>query len=292
MVGASGTGSIVAALFVRAGAHNLVLLDDDTVEDVNLNRILNTRTDDIGAYKVDILKQRLEATGLGCHVTALHASVLTAEGLEELRDADVVFGCVDNQALPRLALSHYAHQYLRPVIDVGSEIGTDQHGTVISLDARTSYTAPGRACLRCQGLVDPDRLAHETLAQGERERVRQQGYAEHLYLAQPAVMELNMRAASLGTLLLRHLLQPVLAPLPLTFLEDLVMFTRRRITTPRAPHPDCDICQRNPNFAVGPHEREGLHALIHGLRPPPAGPSQPEPLPGPRPRPRPTLRPG
>lgn len=268
VVGASGTGSIVAELLLRAGAQQLVLIDEDKVGDVNLNRILHSRAADAAAnaFKVDVLKRRLEAAGLGCRVTAIRANVLTSEGLAELRDADVVFGCVDNQALPRLALSHYAYQYLRPVIDVGSEIGTDEHGNVVSLDARVSYVAPGRACLRCQGLVDPKRLSLETLTSDERQRVRHQGYAEHLYLAQPAVMDLNMRAASLGAMLLRHLLQPFLnVPLPLSYLEELVMFSRRLITEPRAFNEACDICQQNPSFACGPHATGGLQAVINDV---------------------------
>lgn len=274
VVGASGTGSIVAELLTRAGCGELVLIDPDRVEGFNLNRILNSRSGDIGAFKVDVLKERLEAIGLGCHVKAVPDSVLSADGLEELRDADIVFGCLDNQALPRLALSHYAYQYLRPVIDLGTEIGTDRNGNVVSLDARVSYVAAGRPCLRCQGIIDPERLALETQSSAEGRRVREQGYAEHLLLARPAVMDLNMRAASLATTLLRHLLQPFLnTPLPLAFHEEVVMFSRHHVATPRAANEQCDICSANPNFALGPMATGGLQSVASVGRKAPPEPS-------------------
>lgn len=270
IVGASGTGSLVAELLMRAGAQNLVLGDDAVIEDVNLGRMLYTSAEDAdaSAYKVDVLKDRLEASGLGCRVDAIRANVLTAKGLDALRDSDVVFGCVDNSALARIALSRYAYQFLRPYIDVGTEIGTDDDGDVVSLDARASFVAPGRPCLRCQGLIDPARLTLETQSSEERQRVRDQGYSEHLYMAQPAVMDLNARAASLGTIILRHLLQPVLEnPLALTYLENLVMFTRRRITSPLAPNDHCDICRENPDFARGQTASAGFQALLSTAQP-------------------------
>jgi hypothetical protein len=73
------------------------------------------------------------------------------------------------------------------------------------------------------GVVTPRQLNFESLSAEERERVRAQGYSDDLVIEQPAVMDLNMRAASNGMMILRHLLQPfLLAPLPVMILENVV----------------------------------------------------------------------
>ena len=58
------------------------------------------------------------------------------------------------------------------------------------------------------GFINARRLAFQALTTQERKRKIAQGYCDDLLLKQPAVMDLNMRAASAGVLLLRHLLQP------------------------------------------------------------------------------------
>ena len=132
-----------------------------------------------------------------------------------------------------------------PYIDVGAEIGGDQEG-IVSTDARTNYVAPGRWCLRRTGLVHPRRLAFESLTASERQRKIALGYSDDLLLKQPAVMELNMRAASAGMLLLRHLLQPfLLEPFPVTLAENLVTYNMKAIASPRSGNDACNICRAN-----------------------------------------------
>ncbi len=245
VVGASGTGSLVCELLHRAGCRNVVVIDPQTLEDVNLNRILYAKTHqtDKGLLKVDILKEGIESSGLGCSIIAIPESVTSQSSLDVLRSADVIFGCVD-KGVPRQLLSKFALQYLIPYIDVGTEIGTDKTGkNIVSLDARVSYVAPGRPCLMCTGVVTPKQLSFESMTEDEQERILSKGYSDDLIMTQPAVMDLNMRAASLGVLLLRHLLQPFMqTPLPITFLENVVMFsTKARHDIPKQ-NPNCPIC--------------------------------------------------
>ncbi len=69
---------------------------------------------------------------------------------------------------------------------------------------------------------------------------------------QPAVMDLNMRAASGGMLLIRHILQPFLRePLPVSFSENFVTFRTIAATKARKHDPLCPVCQQNPNFGYG-----------------------------------------
>lgn len=82
--------------------------------------------------------------------------------------------------------------------------------------------------------------------------IRALGYSDDLVIDQPAVMDLNMRAASFGTMVLRHLLQPfLLAPLPVTCLENLVTYWVKAIEKPRALKLTCPVCQANTRAGYG-----------------------------------------
>jgi hypothetical protein len=252
VVGASGTGSLVAELLARAGCQDLTLIDDDIARDVNLNRILYATTDDVKhrTPKVEVLKRGIERLGIGTRIQAINDNILRESAMAHLRDADVIVGCVD-KAYPRKLLCDFAYQYIRPYIDVGSEIGADDAG-IVSLDARTNYVAPGRWCLTCTGLVTSRELAFESLAYEERKRVIALGYSRDLLIQKPAVMDLNMRAASLGMIVLRHLLQPfLLTPLPSTITENLVTYSMLPLSVPKAANDSCRTCRCNPHLGHG-----------------------------------------
>ncbi len=252
IIGGSGTGSITRELLTRAGCRFPLMIDDDIAEERNANRILHLTAADIARRtpKVEISRRATEELKMDFRLEAVQGNVMDRDILAKLRDADVIFGCVD-KAYPRKLLSEFSFQYLRPYIDVGTEIGADAKG-IVSLDARASYVAPGRFCLMCMGIVTPRQLWFESLGYEERERETKLGYCDDLVIKQPAVMDLNMRAASQGTILLRHLLQPfLLEPLPLSVTENLVTYTIRKIEMPRTPREDCRVCQKNRFFGYG-----------------------------------------
>ena len=150
-----------------------------------------------------------------------------------------------------MILCKYAYQHNVPYIDVGAEIGGDEEG-IVSTDARVNYIASGRWCLRCTGLVTPRRLAFESLTGAERRGKIALGYSDDLLIKQPAVMDLNMRAASAGVMVLRHLLQPFLRmPLPVTLAENLVTFNMKAVASARNRNEACDVCQSNPYAGFG-----------------------------------------
>ena len=223
VVGASGTGSLMAELLVRAGAGHITLIDPDTVRLENLNRILHATAEDArqGRLKVAVLKRALDALGLPTDVVAWPKDIVKTSIARELAGFDLLVGCVDRH-WPRLVLNQVAYHYLLPLIDVGTEIGVGPGG-VEACTARTSYVSSHRPCLVCGGVVDLNALGVESLGEAEQARIAALGYGAGL--SQPAVMELNTRAASYGAIVLRHLLQPMLRePLPIHILESLLTF--------------------------------------------------------------------
>lgn len=252
VAGASGTGSLTCELLARAGCKNILPVDDDVTRDINLNRIFYTTQEDVERKtpKVEVIRRGIEGLGIGCRVEPIMGNILDRDVLARLREADIIIGCLD-KAYPRQMLCEFAYRYNRPYIDVGTEIGGDQKG-IVSLDARTSYIAPGRYCLQCAGVVTPRQLSFESLSAGERERVRALGYSDDLVLTQPAVMDLNMRAASFGMMVLRHLLQHfLLTPLPVMILENMVTYSQRAVSVARALDAHCPVCQRNSRAGYG-----------------------------------------
>ena len=246
VIGASGTGSLFCELLARAGCRDLVVIDDDIIKLINLNRILYATMEDVERKtpKVEVIRRGIEGLGLGCRVEPVRGNILDRDVLARLRGADMVIGCVD-RAFPRQLLCEFAYRYQLPYIDVGSEIGGDEHG-IVSVDARASYVAPGRHCLQCAGVVTPRQLHFESLSAAEQARVRAQGYSDDLVIDQPAVMDLNMRAASSGMMILRHLLQPfLLTPLPVMTLENMVTYSMKAIREPKSPNRKCPVCQVN-----------------------------------------------
>jgi hypothetical protein len=90
------------------------------------------------------------------------------------------------------------------------------------------------------------------MSAGERARVRALGYSEDLVIDQPAVMDLNMRPASFGMMVLRHLLQPfMLTPLPVMMLENMVTYSLKAIREARALNAKCPLCQVNRRAGYG-----------------------------------------
>ncbi len=251
VVGASGTGSLIIELLLRAGVGEIVVFEFDIIKDHNLNRILYARQRDADANipKAERLREALNETGLPTEIRIIDGGDITNERVAlELRGCDFIFGCVDNRDWPRLVMTEVAYQYLIPYIDMGTEIGIDDVG-IQSLNSRVSYVSPGRACLLCSGMVSEERVRIEGLEPNEKARVLAMGYSQDVRLDAPAVMDLNMRAASYAMLVLRHLLQPFLdTPLPIHIKEGLTNYSIKRIQSTALE--DCHIC--------GPRGRHGF----------------------------------
>lgn len=250
VVGASGTGSLVAELLARAGAGEIVLFDLDCLEGPNLNRVLHSRRCDAesGADKAACLANAINDLGLPTRVTVVETGdVRREEAALELRGCDLIFGCIDKD-WPRLILSEVAFQYLIPYIDLGTEIGVSE--IVQSLDSRVSYVAPGRPCLVCSGIASLERIRLEGYEDDELDRVIAMGYSSDIRLAAPSVMDLNMRAASYAILVARHLLQPFLdTPLPTHIKESLTNYSSRGVC--HYPRSECVICNSDVRIGRG-----------------------------------------
>jgi hypothetical protein len=242
IVGAGGTGSLMVELAARAGVGEIFIFDFDHAEETNLNRVLHLRQLDVdsSASKAARLGEAVEEAGLPCRIVVIDVGDIRESAIAyDLLACDVLIGCIDRD-WPRLILNEVCNQYLIPYIDIGTEIGIVPDG-ISSLDVRASYVSADRPCLLCAGLISPERIRLEGFGEPELERVLAMGYSADFRITAPAVMDLNMRAASWAMLLLRHLLQPFLVcPLPHSIRESVTNFSTR--TRFHARCATCSLC--------------------------------------------------
>uniref|UniRef100_UPI002153538E HesA/MoeB/ThiF family protein n=1 Tax=Pseudomonas plecoglossicida TaxID=70775 RepID=UPI002153538E len=107
----------------------LGLMDKDTIDVTNLNRVHGSRTADVdaGLAKVDILAREIRAAGLGTQVVTKDEWVGHPDLRDLLRSCDVLFGCTDDHQ-GRLTLNRLAHYYGIPLIDVGLRMRAARSG--------------------------------------------------------------------------------------------------------------------------------------------------------------------
>jgi molybdopterin/thiamine biosynthesis adenylyltransferase len=138
VAGAGGLGSAVLTYLAVVGVGNIKVVDNDRVELGNLNRQVLHTDNDVGRYKVDSAKQRLESLNPDIKVEAVRAKI-TPRSISRLVEDYLIVDALDN--LPaRLVLNRAALKARLPLF----------HGAVYGFEGRATTVIPGKtACLRC-----------------------------------------------------------------------------------------------------------------------------------------------
>jgi proteasome lid subunit RPN8/RPN11 len=203
VVGVSGTGSIVAEQLARLGLGQVILIDFDDIEPRNLNRILHSTIEDArtGKSKVLAFAEAVAAYREGRVAVPVNASILTREAVLSASQADVIFSCVDTLDARQVA-DLIGSSFLLPLFDVGVSVPTraaPDGQAIADVCGRIDYVKPGGATLQDRGVYDPAMLRAEYLRRTAPDAHRgemQQGYLRGVNEEAPAVISLNMRAAS------------------------------------------------------------------------------------------------
>lgn len=156
IVGAGSVGSIIGEALARMGFREVHLIDFDSVEEINLDRILHATRSTIGMAKVEMLASAYTKTAsdkaFSCN--AVEYSVVEKEGFQAALDCDLLFSCVD-RPWARSVLNAIAFLHLIPVIDGGIRAQPTPHMKGLRrADFRAHVVTPGRACLECLGQYD------------------------------------------------------------------------------------------------------------------------------------------
>lgn len=203
VIGVSGTGSIVAEQLGRLGFGEIILIDFDKIEHRNLNRILNSTMADAEAceLKVEMFSRAVKLYRPDTVTVAVDKSILSREAVLAACEADVMFSCVDT-AEGRHIADRIAAFFAIPLFDVGVSIPTRKSPKgpqIAEVCGRIDYVQPGGATLSDRGVFTPATLEAEYLARSDPEAHQRrvaEGYLRGLVEQAPAVVTLNMRAAS------------------------------------------------------------------------------------------------
>ena len=229
-----GTGSIVLQALAHLGVQNFLLLDPDSVEETNLNRLVGATQKDLGLPKASVAKAWTQHINPNVQIEARQDSVIKAAVARSLADTDFVFCCTDSHG-SRAILNQFAYQYLVPVIDMGVVIAAqDKHITHVA--GRTQLLAPGQACMVCGNLLDPEEIRRDLLTDFERQA---DPYILGLPEPAPAVISLNSTIASLATTMFLNAVTGIPGSARFLNYNAMTGVCRPAICT---PHPSCIVC--------------------------------------------------
>jgi hypothetical protein len=158
VVGAGSVGLDVAVRLAATGITRIGLMDFDTVEERNLDRLIGATALDawLKRSKVELAGRLvvLNATAAGLQMETFDLSICEPIGLAHALDYDLVFSCVD-RPWARAVLNTLAYAHLVPVIDGGIGVDAFADGEGMRGAAwRSHVVRPGRPCLACNGQLD------------------------------------------------------------------------------------------------------------------------------------------
>lgn len=158
IVGLGSVGLDIAVRLAATGLTRIGLMDFDTVEPHNLDRLIGATAIDawLRRSKIDVARRLVidNATSPEIAVDAWDLSVCEPEGLQIALDFDQIICAVD-RPWPRAVLNLLAYGDYIPVIDGGIAIDAFDDGTGMrNATWRSHVLRPGRPCMRCNGQLD------------------------------------------------------------------------------------------------------------------------------------------
>lgn len=158
IIGLGGGGSHCAQQLAHVGIGRFLLVDPDHIEAHNLNRLIGGTLKDVRKRtpKVRIAERLIRGINPRAEVTIRlqpWESVLV-----DIRDCDVIVGCVDTFA-GRDELERFCRQHLLPYVDLGMDVTETEAGFLVA--GQVLLSMPDEPCLRCVGVVTDDRIKRE-----------------------------------------------------------------------------------------------------------------------------------
>jgi molybdopterin-synthase adenylyltransferase len=213
IVGAGSVGSMIAEALARTGFEHITLIDFDTVEELNLDRLLHAYPRDARMVrsKVEVVGRAISksATAMPFAARQVEHSIVEEEGFRAALDCDVLFSCVD-RPWARSVLNYIAYAHLIPVIDGGILVTATRDKGLLGADWRAHVAGPGRRCLECRSQYDPGLVSTERDGYFDDPRYIVGLPEDHFIKRNENVFAFSMSVASFEVL---QLLLMILAPL-------------------------------------------------------------------------------
>lgn len=198
VVGVGGLGTHVIQQLAYLGIRKFCLIDDEELDHTNLNRYVGARFNDKipGTRKVDLGERIIRSIQEKPEIVPIFDNALSEAAFAELKMADVIFGCVDNEGT-RLVLNELAAAYDRPYFDLSSEIVP---GEILKYGGRVASVVKRPGCIACLGELDFEEAASDLADPNRRaERARLYGLdTATLGQSGPSVVSINGVVSSLA----------------------------------------------------------------------------------------------
>lgn len=258
IVGFGGLGSHVVQQLAFLGVGRVSVVDPETVELSNLNRLVGASPSDIGQRKVDIAARLVNTIDPSIEVFSLAQGLPQAEAYDAVKAAGVVFGCVDHDG-PRLLLTELCAAYEKPYFDLATDVVP---GPPVAYGGRVVYSHGRNGCLSCLNEISLDeagRYFSDEAAHLEESRLY--GVPAHdLGASGPSVVSLNGVVASLGVTEFMGLVTGLSQPQKL--LRYYGHLSKVTVSTD-TPAPDCFYCKNvyglREQAGVERYRRASLH---------------------------------
>ena len=158
VIGLCGGGSHIVQQLSHVGIGNLLIVDPDRIDLSNLNRLVGATYQDAQAkrLKIEIAERTAKAVNPSVNLTA--RAKPWSEVIEELRDCDIIVGCLDSYS-QRTQLEAFCRRFLIPYIDLGMDVHEVGDHYVVS--GQVARSIPGDVCLQCMGIITEDDVAKE-----------------------------------------------------------------------------------------------------------------------------------
>lgn len=152
VIGAGGTGSLLAVSAAYVGFRKIVICDADELELSNLNRLVYAAPGDIGEPKAELVERYVGSHVPEASVTVIREAFPSVAIIRTLADAStIVAGCVDDTRV-RIELDVACRRFGRTLVDLGAGF-VRQDGRAVSSGGQVLISKPDGACLMCLGFT-------------------------------------------------------------------------------------------------------------------------------------------
>ena len=136
VVGLGGVGGYVVEALTRSGIGNLILVDYDKVDITNFNRQIIAVNENIGKYKVDCFKERIESINEECNVISYNLRI-DNENIKDIFNTkiDFVVDAVDDVNAKKCIIDYCLENNINFISSMGTGNRLDPSKLIItSLD--------------------------------------------------------------------------------------------------------------------------------------------------------------
>ncbi|MFA5522871.1 MAG: HesA/MoeB/ThiF family protein [Tissierellales bacterium] len=132
VVGCGGLGGYIIEMLARLGIGHLTVVDGDVFEETNLNRQLLSDMDSLGKPKALVAKARVNSVNPLIKVKAINERLTEGNGLDILKDHDVVVDALDSVDT-RLLIQNLSEELNTPLV----------HGAIAGWYGQVTTILPG-----------------------------------------------------------------------------------------------------------------------------------------------------